>query len=387
MKLTFNNKKLELLSHIFIWVGYSLLVFSGPILSQDFTVFSLQITIRALIVNSILFYLNTFVLLPGMVGKSHYLLYILTVVTLLGISTMTYQITDDWMRRPNGNFRIEQMDGPEKMGEIGKMDDRFMNDEFRPDNLPRNGKFDFERKGPPMLFGFMSSLGILFISTIFWVITEAKRRQQRELSLINENLTTEMKFLKSQINPHFLFNALNNIYSLSHLNSKKTPDMILKLSDMLRFMLYDSEDRKVPIGKEIDYINHFIDFQKLKIEGEPRVSVLIENTDRTVMIEPMLLIPFIENAFKHSKIEDLRNGWLKIALSATQREIKFEVSNSLPASTIQVDKVGGIGLENVKKRLQYLYPQKHNLAITTGDKTFTIYLTIDLTIDPKKQPN
>jgi LytS/YehU family sensor histidine kinase len=244
--------------------------------------------------------------------------------------------------------------------------------------MPLQNKMTQLGRGPSLLFGFMSSLGILFISTIFWMITETKRRQQRELSLINENLTTEMKFLKSQINPHFLFNALNNVYSLSHLNSKKTPEMILKLSDMLRFMLYDSEDKKVPIGKEIDYIKHFIDFQKLKIEGEPRIAIDIEQSDLTVMIEPMLLIPFIENAFKHSKIEDVRNSWLSIDLKTTSSTIHFKVCNSLPASSIKVDSIGGIGLENVRKRLQFLYPKRHRLEILNTDNSFNVDLTIDI---------
>jgi two-component system, LytTR family, sensor kinase len=368
MSNIFSGKKIETLSHLFIWIGYSLLVFSGPILSQDFSTFTLQITIRALFLNSMLFYINTFVLLPQMIGRNKYTLYILTIVILLAGSAMLYDITDQWFR-PN----------KEMVFDMNKMDRGFFDHKPPMDSpMPLQNKMAQLGRGPSLLFGFMSSLGILFISTIFWMITETKRRQQRELSLINENLTTEMKFLKSQINPHFLFNALNNVYSLSHLNSKKTPEMILKLSDMLRFMLYDSEDKKVPIGKEIDYIKHFIDFQKLKIEGEPRIAIDIEQSDLTVMIEPMLLIPFIENAFKHSKIEDVRNSWLSIDLKTTSSTIHFKVRNSLPASSIKVDNIGGIGLENVRKRLQFLYPKRHRLEILCSDNSFNVDLTIDI---------
>ncbi|MFT3739462.1 MAG: hypothetical protein QM786_11950 [Breznakibacter sp.] len=159
--------------------------------------------------------------------------------------------------------------------------------------------------------------------------------------------------------------------------------MILKLSDMLRFMLYESEDKKVFIGKEIDYINHFIDFQRLKIEGEPRISVSFEHAERQVLIEPMLLIPFIENAFKHSKIEDIRNGWVKIVLQSNNARINFKVSNSLPASVINTDKVGGIGLENVKKRLIYLYPKTHTLQISQENGEFSVELDITLRTEKK----
>ncbi len=375
MRFFSQNKKIEFLGHIAIWLGYSFLVFSGPLFSDDFSIMALQMTIRTLIVNSILFYLNTFILLPNLVGKNKYLLYILSIAAIIITTLVILQLTDNHIR-PEMNRGLTEMrinDGPPPDG--------YMNGEvppLQPDEARKIGHMREKGffKGPNFFFGLMSSLGILFISTIFWIIAESKKRHQRELALVNETLVTEMKFLKSQINPHFLFNALNNVYALTLTNSNKGPEMLLKLSDMLRFVLYESEDRKVVIGKEIDYILHFIDFQKIKIEGEPRIFLSIENVDRTMLIEPMLLIPFIENAFKHTRIEDTKRSWMRIELSSSQQTLYFKVENSLPATTMSVDKVGGIGIENVKKRLNFLYPHKHVLNITQTESEFRVEMSI-----------
>jgi len=193
----------------------------------------------------------------------------------------------------------------------------------------------------------------------------------------NENLQTELKFLKSQINPHFLFNALNNIYSLSYTHSEKTPEMIMKLSNMLRYMLYENNERKVSLREEITYIRHYIDFQLLKIEGSPRLQIDMDQADGSLMIEPMLFIPFIENSFKHSNIEDTKHGWIKLQLRTEGKKVYFHISNSIPARTYTKDVVGGIGLQNIRKRLELLYPGKHQLNITSHDHVFEVDLQID----------
>jgi hypothetical protein len=399
MRFFSQNRKFEFLGHIAIWVGYSFLVFSGPLFSEDFSTMALRMTIRTLVINSILFYLNTFVLLPNLVGKSKYVVYIFTIIAIIVSTSVLLQVTDRWFKPGEERHMLEAPLGapgphdpfisntrPDEQGPVIGQD---LMDNRAPDAPMQNPDEDpaamrkFERdnkgrffKGPGFFFGIMSSLGILFISTIFWIISEAEKRRQIELRLVNENLVTEMKFLKSQINPHFLFNALNNVYALTLTNSKKGPEMLLKLSDMLRFVLYESEDRKVIIGKEVDYIKHFIDFQKIKIEGEPRIYLDIDQADRTILIEPMLLIPFIENAFKHSRLEDTRNNWLRIELHTHQHTIHFKVANSLPATAMSLDKVGGIGIENVKKRLNFLYPGKHTMVIERTDKEFKVEMTI-----------
>ena len=364
-----NQKWVLAIFHIVIWVGYSLLVFTGPMgISEKI----FQRSIVTFAINAFVFYFNTYFLLPQLMRKNRYLLYVLTTLLLLILATfvnhisneifLAYKFKPEMFNTMNDEMRNHNIPFP--------IDDIAMN------NPPSRRVIFGSFHGPGFIMGFLSTLGILFLSTIFWIILESDKRNKKEMLLINENLKTEMKFLKSQINPHFLFNVLNNVYSLARIQSEKTPDMILKLSDMLRFVLYESEDKKVKLGREIDYIENYIEFQKIKIEGEPRIKIDFNNVNRELMIEPMLLIPFIENSFKHSKIDDLKNSWMRIYLATNETDIHFTIENSLPSSSINKDKIGGIGVENVKKRLNYLYPLKHSLTVKNQNNSFMVNLTI-----------
>jgi LytS/YehU family sensor histidine kinase len=201
-------------------------------------------------------------------------------------------------------------------------------------------------------------------------------KDKEAAKLKSENLHTELKFLKSQINPHFLFNALNNIYAMSMMKSKDAPKMILKLSDILRYNLYDGIQDRVPIEKEMRYIENYVSFQKLKDENIRNIAVDFEGVDGNVMIAPLILIPFVENSFKHSKIEDVSKGWINIDLKTRDDKIIFKVTNSVPETEFKKDTSGGIGLENVKRRLELIYPQRYNLVLTEDGKQFSVTLTI-----------
>lgn len=192
-----------------------------------------------------------------------------------------------------------------------------------------------------------------------------------------EKLATELKFLKSQINPHFLFNALNNIYSLSVVQAPQTPETIMQLSEILRYMVYDSNEDMVPLKREINYIENFVDLHLLKDSRGMNVDVDLDKSTSNLMVAPLLFIPFVENAFKHSKIENLKDGFIKITLKADDNKIMFHVINSIPENDFNKDKVGGIGLENTRKRLELLYPDdQHELIINQTDKQFEVILNI-----------
>lgn len=223
----------------------------------------------------------------------------------------------------------------------------------------------------------MEILGIVLVSMVYFYLERDARSQKREIDLTHQNIEFEMKFLKSQINPHFLFNALNNIYALSVIKNERTPEMILKLSDMLRYTLYGSENKKVKVGKEIEYIQNFIEFQKLKMDSEPNITTDTQNCNPELLIEPMLIIPFIENSFKHGNIENSKKGWLQMEIKTLGPILIFQVKNSLPTIAINKDVVGGIGVENVRKRLDILYPDRYELKITTTDSAFSVYMKID----------
>lgn len=202
------------------------------------------------------------------------------------------------------------------------------------------------------------------------------RNQKRELEALS--FEAELKLLKSQINPHFLFNALNGIYALSLMQEERTPKLILKLSEMLRYILYDVGNGKVKLEKELVYIQHFIDFQQLKTEHEQKIKVQFVMENRTVLIEPMILQPLVENSFKHSKIEDSENGWVEIGVEAKTSEININIINSVPAISYSKDKVGGIGLENIKRRLNLLYPQHHSFKIEETESRFSVNVKLNL---------
>lgn len=242
-----------------------------------------------------------------------------------------------------------------------------IHDRFR-DNEPDN--FDFI----PNLFPHAIAL---IVASLGEALHYANMRIQENARLKSEKLETEMKFLKSQINPHFLFNALNNVYTLAIIKADETPDVILKLSDMLRYMLYDCKEDKVPLHKELDYIQNFIALYQLKEEDPLNIKMDFEDIQPDMLIPPMLFIPFIENSFKHSKIEDLERNWIKMSLKANETFV-FRIQNSIPQTSFTKDKVGGIGLENIKRRLELIYGDSYLLDIKNENAIFDVKLEINL---------
>lgn len=361
--------------HITLWIGYSLIFFYGPTLIFDSKT-AILMTLRTLGINAFIFYVNTIVLLPLLIGHNRFKTYILSIIVLLVGVSFLWQITDpvkpgDWEQLRKQHSEVRYMPSPngEKVFPV-------------PENI-RGRRLPERRPQPPggifgrhFFYGVFTSLGMLFLSTVFWVILDARRKEKERLSLTNENLETEMKFLKSQMNPHFLFNALNNIYSLSQSNNPKTPQLLLKLSSMLRFIVYETDEHKIPIGREIDYIESFIAFQKIKLEEPPKLEIDFSEVNPHIKIEPMLIFPFVENAFKHSNIDDTKNGWMRITLKSGDNNIAFHIINSKPLGPVSKDNVGGIGLENVKKRLSFLYKDKYELNIVDQADKFEVRLDI-----------
>ena len=193
--------------------------------------------------------------------------------------------------------------------------------------------------------------------------------------LINNQQASELALMRSQVNPHFLFNTLNNIYSLVYRKSDKAPEAVIKLSSIMRYMLYDSAAPKVPLEKEIEYLKNFIELQNLRIKHTDFVSLRIDGNTERQTIAPMLLISFVENAFKHSN-KNKRPGIL-IHLSVLREKINFEVINYLKAASPTNDEPSsGIGLDTIRRRLELIYPGKHKLVVNQYAETFIINLEI-----------
>ncbi len=202
------------------------------------------------------------------------------------------------------------------------------------------------------------------------------------LSVQVNQSTANLSFLRSQINPHFLFNALNTLYGAALMeNAEKTSDGIQKLGDMMRFMLHENQMDKIPLTREIDYLRNYLDLQMLRFKNEENLEVEIKLSDGICegSISPMLLIPFVENAFKHG-ISTKSKSWIKINLRCLQGSVHLDVVNSLHPKKQTEDPrdESGIGLENVKSRLAHFYPQKHNLTIVANDAEHFVHLSVQL---------
>ncbi len=195
--------------------------------------------------------------------------------------------------------------------------------------------------------------------------------QQKEA--VMQRKQAELLFLRSQINPHFLFNSLNNIYSLVYHRSEQSLQALSSLSDLLRYMLYDTEE-KVVMQKEIDYIEKYIALQSLRFEHKVKIEIKIIGQPSSVVMAPLLLIPFVENAFKHGDLSPEGEG-ITLSIFANEHQMNFACLNR--TGHHQKDTGGGIGLQNVRRRLDLLYPGKYDLSVEEKDNHFSVQLEIN----------
>ncbi|GAA3738876.1 hypothetical protein GCM10022422_22930 [Flavobacterium ginsengisoli] len=191
---------------------------------------------------------------------------------------------------------------------------------------------------------------------------------------MEENKNTEIKFLKAQINPHFVFNTLNNIYSMVYFQSDKSLIAIDKLSQIMRFTTYESQKEKIKLSDEVDYIKAYIELEQLRHQDNVRVDFNVELKNEFEEIPPYILSPLVENALKHGEVSDSEP--IEIQLKVSSEKLIFKVKNKI--GTQKKDSLGGIGLDNLQKRLQIHYPEKHQIKITKEENHFTAELEIDL---------
>jgi LytS/YehU family sensor histidine kinase len=217
----------------------------------------------------------------------------------------------------------------------------------------------------------------LLVSTAaaFKLLTDYAAAQGRLGSMAKEKAETELQFLKSQINPHFLFNSLNAIYFLIEKQNTEARQTLLQFSDLLRYQLYDCNEDSIAIEKELVYLNNYIKLQQLRKDNNYEVKPEIDSTVAGFAITPLLLIPFVENAFKHISTHTEKINFVHISMSKQKDAFLFEVRNSKDNS-IRTDTSRGIGLANVKRRLELIYPAKHSLEINNNEDIFTVKLQL-----------
>ncbi|MGB8194262.1 MAG: histidine kinase [Chitinophagaceae bacterium] len=282
-----------------------------------------------------LFYLNAYFLVPRLIYRKKYLLYLLSVVLLLLVlSALEFTYFNVWNHR--ARFRINSF----------------------------------------LLFNLSPFLFIMAVGAVYRLFVDKTIEERTRQAMQAENLKSELSFLRSQISPHFMFNVINNIVALARKKSDLVEPSLIKLSLIMRYFLYESNAEKVSLEKEIEYLQSYIDLQQQRFGQNVAISLSSNSVDGNYEIEPMLLIPFVENAFKHGVIQ---NGAINIALDAKMGVLHFSVANLYSEENTEAkDEISGIGLANVKRRLNLLYNKRHSLVIDKKNGWFTVSLELKL---------
>jgi two-component system LytT family sensor kinase len=297
----------------------------------------IYLTISTDILWIILFYLNAFVLIPKLIYRKKYLFYFLVQLIILSVF-----VTFHWLFF---TFVTEQ--------------------------------HQFSLSGF-LLFNTFPFAFILACSTAYRMVQDRIEAERLLKERENENLKTELSFLRSQVSPHFMFNVLNNMVSLARKKSDLLEPSLIKLSSLMRYMLYETDEQKVPLQKEVEYLQSYIDLQQQRFGKKLTVKVDIDIHDCCYEIEPMLLIPFIENAFKHGT-GMIEEPMISVQLKADDGVLQLTVQNKFNCKTAEIkDKASGIGLTNVKRRLNLLYGKNHSLQVSDKNGWFVTSLQLKL---------
>lgn len=335
---------------ILVWLAYFLLLFSIAHDNWGTIQNGAEVSLFMVVIHLIIFYGNYYVLMPLTFAKKKYLYFGLGSIlfTILWVS-LTYTVFSTAFQSGYWISPIE-----------------FKTMEYYT-RMPSVEYLWTARIG-------LSGVNVFFISILYFYAEQQKTLKQKMWALEHEKIQAEVKLLRMQINPHFLFNALNNIYAQAVLEESEVADSIHKLSGLLRYTLYDCEAKEVSLVREIEYIDNYIDLQELKESVLENIDFRVEGNITNAKITPMLLISFVENAFKHGNL--WKGGWIRMELKASSNELLFHCINSVAPIAQEKDAASGIGLANVQKRLRLNYPNRHQLTINKVEDKFEIILKI-----------
>ncbi|HPF51368.1 MAG TPA: histidine kinase [Draconibacterium sp.] len=241
--------------------------------------------------------------------------------------------------------------------------------------------YDFHAHGlfnvPKILTKAVSDYALPMLASAIVIFKKWYLDELANKKLAEEKVAAELSFLKSQVHPHFLFNTLNNLYALTLIKSDKTPEIVLKLSDLLDYMIYNSNEEFVSLEKELEILNSYIELEKMRYNERLDLQFTIIGEVNGHRIAPLILLPFIENSFKHGASNDRTHPHIKIDLTIEKSFMILNVVNSVPVDKIEDDSVArGIGLKNVRRRLELIYPGEHELKINSRDRQYEVWLKI-----------
>lgn len=365
----FYSRGNRLLLHSLMWMGFALLLFLSYRMAYHLTyVNSFMLTLRMVVVNMVVFYSFFYLALPqifkGTVGKAMLLLILLFPVLVIVWLLVTYafSIAYYWM-----GFEI--LTGELKGAIKGSAGQTFFQ------------AISWSRMVSQAII-IISILSPFFFVKILFEISRLYSRtlkiQKQKATLEIQNINIEKDFLKSQLNPHFLFNTLNNLYSLSLKKDNLVPEVILNLSDTMSYTLYESNTEKVPLSKELEFIKNYAELEKMRYSGDKKIQLDFPSEAECVglCIAPLLTFTFVENAFKYG-LKSRDKAFLSLKVRIKKDSFYFDIENDRDEIREKTD-FGGIGLENAKKRLQLLYPERHELDIEQMENSFKVSLKIDL---------
>lgn len=311
----------------------------------------------------LLFYLNYFYLVPSYLLQKKYWLYFTFAFLLIAvfmIVRMNYFMPEFRHLRPGNMMPPRIIHDPHFVPGGGRTHHRF---EMRQ---------PFFFKIAPSFFYIL----IITISAIIRTLTEFYNNQQNKLIAETHRTNTELIYLRKQTNPHFLFNSLNSIYSLAHKKSDLVPDAIVTLSELMRYMLYETDNKTVALEKEVNYIQNYIELQKLRLNNIEDIVINVHGDTKNKFIEPLLLISFVENAFKYGT--DYKGAaHVKIKILITDNNLDFWIENSIE-NYVKDPENSGIGLVNIQNRLDLLYPNAHELTINQDSNYYRVHLNLKL---------
>lgn len=347
---------ITVLLHILLWVLFGfILLFYHPLSWNIMLPYQFWIKQGCILLMLVMvFYLNSYVLVPELLLKNKNMAFILTIIVISSLAGPLVKVVDDLLNLP------------------GLMDKAFS--ELAIPRLPRRGGDRLD------VFLIMMTLLIVGISTSFTLIQKWQFDKQLRESLEKEKIGSELSFLKAQINPHFFFNTLNNIYALTHVNIEGSRKALHKLSRMMRYLLYETQVDTTPLSKEISFIVDYIALMKLRLHDTVQVSFEGPLTDQEVQIAPMLFLPYVENAFKHG-VSTIEPSVIVIELSLENQVLELRIKNSIFNEHAEIaDTYGGIGLSNTKRRLDLLYPGQYTFSAVKSDDghEFIVHLIIKL---------
>ena len=353
----------------------------------------------------IIFYINYLLLLPKLFfGNRRYLYFIAALFTLFAFYFVSDKSNELVFRYISSRQNTEEIRRPDTRelrrpeshemrkpdsAEMGRPDSTELG---RPDSAERRRlPVDRGRTGPPgrgrfngpppfrQMHAFnytFTSLFMLFFSMGLRILERQSRIEKLQKEMEKEKLNSELAFLKNQVSPHFFFNTLNNIYALIGINADDSQKAVLKLSKLMRYLLYESEKGDTKLSHEIEFMYNYIDLMKLRMNEKIDLSISLPDNYNDIIFPPLLFVPFIENAFKHG-VSYRKKSFIRIEMTIDEKIITFHCTNSLVKNGDEIEeKEPGIGLENVTKRLNLLFPGRHELHIAQTENEYEVFLKI-----------